>query len=347
MVRSRHSGILLHDQRGGIAIWFVLLSPLLLGFAALAVDLARLSLIRTELQNAADAATLAGARALSDAGGTPYNWSAATATALAVARHNVSNAAQIQDATIETGYWNLQTPSLGLRPPCTPGVPGAGDIAAIRVTVAISSSQNHGPVRFFFSPILGIDQTGIQASAIAALPVASGGTGIFPFVINKKMLDHYWNTDTSTPVLNNGVAPTIKLGSIYTFDNVSVLSGQWTTFNSSEKNPCVDFIRNLILNGNSTPLSIGMETYIQPGAKATLYSEVPVGTDVAVFVVNDVVSDSFQPVVAIAGFHIDGFNQGAKYITGHFIDNANFGKTNAGSGNGVAYGAYTPPFLVK
>jgi len=347
MTRSHHSGKLLHGQRGSATIWFAVILPVLLGFAALAVDLARLNLVRTELQNAADAATLAGARSLSDAGGTPYNWSAATTAALAAARRNFANADQIQDATIETGYWNLQNPSLGLRSPGTPGTPGAGDIAAIRVTITISSTKNHGPVQLFFAPILGIDESDMQASAVAVLPVAGGGTGIFPFVINKKMLDHFWDLATSTPILKNGVAPTINLGSIYNFDGACVLSGQWTTFQSNEKNPSTTYIENLIRNGNSAPLSIGQNTYIQPGAKASLYSKVPVGTDVALFVVNNVDSDSFQPVVAIAAFHIDGYNQGAKYITGHFIPNANFGTTTPGSGNGIAYGAYTPSLLVK
>jgi len=78
-----------------------------------------------------------------------------------------------------------------------------------------------------------------------------------------------------------------------------------------------------------------------------LYSEVPVGQDVALFVVDDVVTDSFQPIVAIAGFHISGYNQGGKYVTGHFIDSASIGTTNPGTGNGVPYGAYTPPSLVE
>jgi Flp pilus assembly protein TadG len=350
MVRSPNIIKLLHDQRGGAAIWFVLCLPVLLGFAALAVDLARLNLTRVELQNAADAAALAGARSLSNTqpppgpSDQPYNWSAATATASDVARRNIANAARIQDVLIETGYWNLQNPSLGL---LHTSVPVTGDVSAIRATVTISSTQNNGPLKLFFAPILGIAERNVQASAIAMIAPVAGGKGIFPLVISKKMLDKYWDLNTRTPILNNGVAPTLKIGTVYNINGVSVLSGQWTTFKNKDSD--VKSIRTLIANGNPTELSIGMNTYIQPGVEAALYNvrELPVGKDVAIFVVNDVVTNSFQPIIAIAGFHISGGNQGQKYVEGHFIDNVSIGTANPGNGNGVPYGVYTPPILVE
>ncbi|NTW46821.1 MAG: hypothetical protein HGB16_01635 [Chlorobaculum sp.] len=327
-------------QRGGVVIWFALLLPVLLGFAALAVDLTRLHLVKVELQNAADAAAMGGARSLTDAGGDPFNWAAASAKALELARQNVANGAQIQDATIETGYWNLQTRSWA-------DTPGTGYFPAVRATIAISGEQNNGPLNLLFAPVLGIDDTDVEATATAVIAPPSGGTGLFPFVIGMKMLDHFWDTSTSSPVLKNGVAPTINLGSIYTFDGEKVLSGQWTTFQSDVKNPNVPFVRDLIENGNSTKLSIGDDTYIQPGAKATLYSEVPVGTTVGMFIVDEVDTDDFVPIVAIAAFHIDGYSQGGKYITGHFVDAAIIPGLEPGDGSGGLYGAYTPPILVK
>ena len=349
MVSSRHIIKWLLGQRGSAAILFVLCLPVLLGFAALAVDLARLSLTKVELQNASDAAALAGVRSLSDtqpppgSSDQPYNWSAATATALDVARRNFANAARIQDALIETGYWNLQDPALGLRPP-TPGLPVAGDVSAIRVTVAISSTQNNGPLKLFFAPILGIAERNIQASAIAVLPAAGGGKGLFPMVISKNFLNSYWNSTTRTPIKQNGVAPTISIGSTYNNNGSSQLTGTWTSFTNQAND--VSTILQLIANGNPTNLSIGMNIWVQPGAKATLYADVPVGKDVAIFVV-DIVATGLQPIVAIAGFHITGYNQGSKLVYGHFIDNVPVGTANAGTGNGVPYGAYSPPILVQ
>ena len=338
----------LHGQRGSVAILFVLFLPVLLGFTALTIDLARLNLTKIELQNAADAAALAGVRSLSDpsilATDKPYNWSAATATALDVAKRNFVNGALIRHALIETGYWNLQNPSLGLRQLSTPG---AGDVAAIRATIALSSGQNNGPLRLFFAPILGIADRNIQASAIAVLPAPGGGTGLFPLVISKTFIDQYWNPTTRTAILKNGAPQIVNICTIYKINGIDVLSGQWTTFTSQEND--VPYVRGLIANGNPTNLSIGMSTYIQPGAEATLYkpSELPVGKDVAVFLVNNVVTSTFQPIVAIAGFHITDSNQGQKYIEGYFIDNVSFGTTDPGTGNGLPYGAYTPPILVQ
>lgn len=346
MERELHLVKLLQGQRGAAAIWFVLCLPVLLGFAALAVDLARLNITKVELQNAADAAALAGARSLATAGGSPYNWEAAGSAALAVARANRANAVQIHDAVIETGYWNLGNPSLGLRSLSTPG---AGDVPAVSVTVALSGTQNGGPLKLFFAPLLGIAESCVQAGATCMIAPPAGGTGIFPFVISKKMLDNYWNTAANAPVVDShGVAPAIRLGSTYIINKVSVLSGQWTTFQSSEKDPSVQYVVGLMRTGNTISLSIGQDTYIQPGAKASVYSEIPVGQDVAMFVVDDVVTDSFQPVYAIAAFHITGYNQGAKYIEGHFTSNVPTGTTNPGDGVGVPYyGAYTPPLLVQ
>lgn len=343
MKHPHHRGRRIRRQKGGAAIMFAIMLPVLIGLTALAVDLARIHLTKVELQNAADAASMAGARSLSDAGGTPYNWSAASAKALEVARRNVANGELIQAALIETGYWNIPNPSLGIHATAIPG-----DVPAVRATITISSSENSGPLGLSFAPIFGIDDTDVRASAIAVIAPPAGGTGLFPFVIGTAMLDHFWNKNDGTPVLDeHGDAPTIHLGSIYTFDGTKELSGQWTTFQSSQKNPDVPFMRDLIENGNSTRLGIDDLTYLQPGAKATLYREVPVGTDVAMFIVDDVDTNDFEPIKGIVAFHIDGYSQGGKYISGHFIDMAMFPNLDPGNGNGVDYGAYTPPILVQ
>ncbi|ABB23535.1 pilus assembly protein TadG-related protein [Pelodictyon luteolum] len=356
MEHKHHSSRRLQSQRGGTAILFAIVLPVLLGFAALAVDLARIHLVKVELQNAADAASLGGARSLSDPGGQPYNWSAASIKALDVARSNVANGGQIQDAAIETGYWNILNPALGMRPAGTPGVPATGDVPAVRVTTAISATQNNGPLQLLFAPILGITERSIQASAIAVIAPPSGGTGMFPFVIATPMLDHYWDRDTNSPVLENGVAPTIKLGSIYHFEDSDdgVLSGEWTTFQTEDGNPSGrflwDLLKDLTTNGNDTALYIGDNTYIQPGTKAHGFDFVPEDKDVGIFVVDNIKANSSQPIVAIAAFHIDhAGKQGrdGKYISGHFVNTALIPGTTPGTGNGIAYGAYTPPILVK
>ncbi|NTW56053.1 MAG: hypothetical protein HGB20_03275 [Chlorobiaceae bacterium] len=170
MTRSHHISKWLHDQRGMVIILFALCLPVLLGLAALAVDLARLNLTRTELQNAADAAALGGAKSLKDASvkaaDKPYNWTAANNKAIQLARANFANGRGINDVTIDKGYWNLQTRSFTLLP--ASGVP-AGNLPAIRVTIEISSTKNNGPLPLFFAPILGIATSNVKASAVTIL----------------------------------------------------------------------------------------------------------------------------------------------------------------------------------
>jgi Flp pilus assembly protein TadG len=55
---------LVRDVKGAIAIYIALIAPVLIGIGALTLDLGRLITLNTELQSAADAASLAGAREL-------------------------------------------------------------------------------------------------------------------------------------------------------------------------------------------------------------------------------------------------------------------------------------------
>src|SRR6266850_1359843 len=51
-------------QRGVVLIWLAFFMVFMLGFVALGIDAAKMMATRTQLQNAADAAALAGASAL-------------------------------------------------------------------------------------------------------------------------------------------------------------------------------------------------------------------------------------------------------------------------------------------
>jgi len=161
MERSHYKKKLLHGQRGNTAILFALCLPVLLGCAALAVDLARLNMVKVELQNAADAGALAGASSLIKVG-SYQNWTVAEATAISLAKQNYANGALIQDVnvSVDSGYWNK--PSRTYNSSHTSIL--TGDVPAIRVTVSISG------LNLFFAPILGIVQSDVNARAIAISP---------------------------------------------------------------------------------------------------------------------------------------------------------------------------------
>lgn len=351
MERSSHSiKKQLYGQRGAVVIWFALLLPVLLGLAALAIDLARLGLAKAELQNAADAAALGGARSLSDPGGAPYNWAAATTAAELVARRNVANAEQIQDAQIETGYWNLQDPSLGFQP--LPHTPVAGDVAAVRATVAISGTQNNGPLPFFFAPILGIDESDIEASAVAILPTAGGGTGFFPWVFRTCMIADYWDFDNNCALKDaNGKPLVIDFNGSTVYHNGTCSGGTWTTFDDVANGANV--VKQYIESRSTTNINIGDDTYIQPGDEESLYKKAKdenyVGKVVPILVVDNVVPKTFQTVVAIVALEITSIAKvkGHYHIKGNLSDNTYFGTLDPGSGSGLPMGAYTPSVLVK
>ena len=213
MARSHRIIKHLQGQRGAAAILFALCLPVLVGIAALAVDLARLNLAKVELQNAADAAALAGARSLKDAGGYP-NWSEAEATARSVAKQNYANAALIQDVnvSIDSGYWSI--PSFSYSPSHVSA--HTADVPAVHATVSISS------LNLFFAPIWGIAQSNIQARAIAMI---TGPGGPFDYAI--------FSGSTSNDLSINGSSYNIK-GSVHTNKNLNINGSSITITDAAE-----------------------------------------------------------------------------------------------------------------
>lgn len=85
----KRSIIQMQHQRGAVAIMFAVSIFVLFGFMALAIDLGRTYVVRTELQNAADAAALAGAKQLNQkAAGVCCGADSAVTRAIAMAGQN-------------------------------------------------------------------------------------------------------------------------------------------------------------------------------------------------------------------------------------------------------------------
>lgn len=341
----------LNGQRGIVTILFALVLVVLLGFIALAIDLTRLHLVKVELQNAADAAALAGAGSLISAGTVSpnYNWTAAVTKAQELAGVNSADGktiAQNQNATVQivsnNSYWNIQNPDGTLH---TFTVPPSGYVPAVQATITIQHLQ------LFFAPILGISEGTVNATAIAAVSPPTGGTGLFPMAIGSCLFNLFWDSVNNTPKLDpaTGKPYVLEISSVYAGGaGASCNSGQWTSFQTDADD--VPFIRNLIANGNSTPISIGDSIWIQPGTKTTVFDSVPTNVNVGVPVVDSVGdTHSFQTVVAIAGFHITSVvKHGNKsVVTGNFVPPSTVPNLNPGNGTGTPYGAYTSPFLVK
>ena len=366
------------NERGSIAVLAAGILIVLTGFAVVALDAGRIFIVRTELQNAADAAALAGANCLDRQSlvsstnecvvtrATALNWARASARATAQLSANKADNAALSSTdgghVIDVGYWNLQTNSPSGGSFSTTFAPlSQYDKPAVRVRVIKDAGMNGGPIRMLSTTMFGGADVPMRASAVAVLssPGTVAPASVVPQVINKCMYDKFWNAATGTPVIYTGTPAdpynasivgqpwTVTIGSSYHYDTCQ--SGQWTSFKLDVNSQSA--IANLIANGNPTALNIGDPVWIEPGAKTASYDDFkasyPPGTDVSLLVVDaaDLSNKGTAPIVAFAGFHITDVQGGSsKYIQGRFLPNF---ITPGASGIGQFYGTYTPPRLAQ
>lgn len=380
-----------HPQKGAMLITMSLFFILLIGMAALAVDVGHLMVARNELQTAADAAALAGANCLNktptssgtDCTSTPLpvntlNWTVAASKAFSFIGENKADGATLgagttQAEVVSTGYKNVMDPlsaptalaPITLSPVTCDVIVGPCYKPAVQVRLSKTGSQNGGPVQTLITAMFG--GAAVPVTAVAVAVISSPGSVIpgsaIPYVINQCMFDLYWDSVSNSPKLAtstslNGVPQVIgqpwelRIGSSYHYPNCD--SGQWTSFDLDANSQAE--VGSLIDSNNPTPLAIGDNTWVQPGAKTASYYDLdakyptPPGADVTLIVVNMPTLPTSgggvpTPIAGFAGFHIADIQGGSnKYIQGHFINGA---VTGGASGIGPSYGTYTPPRLAQ
>jgi Flp pilus assembly protein TadG len=315
----------------------------LLMFGAFAIDVPRVFTVTGELQNAADAAALAGAGALTTGTSGP-NWSGAATAANAAVPLNESDGIQLSSGSIKTGYWDFAASVPAVEPPSTVTLPAPSSVVpAVQVTVTRSASTNGGLVALLLGALLGKPTTADSATAVAfvASPSTVPAGGLFPVVLDQCIYNQYWDSTTDQPTIDPSTNQPyeFQIGNGQQYGS-SCYAGQWTSFLTSFNN--VPTVRDLITSGNPSPVSIGNDIWLQPGVKDTIYSSVPTGITVIVPIVNQVTDNSYAPVVAFAAFYIDS-STGAncKCIQGHFV--GGFKMPTQGSGVGPNYGGYVAP----
>lgn len=309
------------DQSGAITVIAALAMVVLIGFAALAVDIGRINVVKSELQKAADSGALAGAIALGQGSPCP-NWSNNVAgTAGDTARENRVDGSLVASVEVQTGYWDLswtpQTAPDTLKPVGI--VPGPTDVPAVKVKVSKALGQNGGPLLLLFAPILGIHSASLSAQAVATmvmgvygLPKGSG----FPLATPISFVKQFWKS-----------GETFRIGSNYYYPD----GGQWTCFygngdglgNPGDEDSSASTMKNLVENGNPKTLEIGKKIYIEPGAMTTGYNvaDCKIGRTVML----PIVADGMQPqtwteILAFVPFCITDVQGGSdKYIEGYFV----------------------------
>jgi Flp pilus assembly protein TadG len=171
-------------ERGAVLIMVTVLLIVFLGFAALALDVSHLYVVKNELQNAADAGALAGAHDLYLNDGTAVNPGAnQTAYDAAVANFGMNVAVEVKNhltnaGDVQRGHWSFATQSFTANDSLLPVDlwdatnaeldANLNFINAVRVFVR----REDIPTKSFFAGLFGYDSVAMGAEAVAYLGFA-------------------------------------------------------------------------------------------------------------------------------------------------------------------------------
>jgi Flp pilus assembly protein TadG len=164
------------DDRGIAVVWVAVSIGIIIGAAVLAIDLSSIQTTRTQLQNAADAAVLAGVRDLKPSGSLSLaeRQQNATQTAIGIAALNRAFIDKTVGPVDITGA-DVTFPEVN------------------RITVRTHRTEATGdPLRTFFVrliPPFGDGLADVQADATAEIVPASGTRGFFPWVLPDRFND--------------------------------------------------------------------------------------------------------------------------------------------------------------
>lgn len=292
-------------RRGIIAPLTALFLVFLLGMVAFGVDVGWIVLSQTNLQNAADAAALAGAQPLMD-GYVQYQLTSNATTKTTILNSTLSSAKTyaknyasynsagtisslvLSDADIEFGYMNSSNVY-------TAGPPYTNFPNTVKVITRLDSNSN-GKLGLYFGPVLGTSNVSLTATASATIYAgvinsfskSSINTGMLPITYDKTLWhkfettgqDPYGNTRTDS----NGV-PVLQ---VYP-DLNNKLTGNWGLLSLDDSHAGASEMRSWVdngmssadtqalIDGNLIPLSNGVDAWDwrgDTGFKSSLVQDV-------------------------------------------------------------------------
>lgn len=272
------------DQSGAVGLLFGLCLTLIVGVAALVIDLGQAFVVKREVQKAAEAGALAGARALAldptKANGlaASLNWTYAKTQATNAVHQNSANGSFLNNfntdsdlAKVQAGYWDTNWTSAtapanlnGYLDPAGYIADTTHEIPAVKVTIAQARSGSGGtaPITTYFASMLSVPSIAVQGSAVVMLPSITKtlNTSCFPFAIPQSYAKSHWADDPPTP---------FTVGSV----QHDTSGGQWTTLGSTDNS--ANYVDSLIL-GTEAPayISKGDQIYIQNGERGSVYNTV-------------------------------------------------------------------------
>lgn len=272
----------LKDKTGAVAIMVALLLIVFIGFAALAIDLGHLYVVRNELQNGADAGALAGARFLYNDNGTAVNIGA-NQIAYDAARDNYSEKDRVDvnwtsgnDGDVQRGHWSFTTRTFTPNPSTVPvdlwNVSTAeldADTDFINAIKVVTRRQTL-PAASFFARIFGHENFELAADAVAYIGFA--GT-LFPGEADQPIVV------CSESLLNSGDEYICTVGRmINSGSNTSThQTGAWTDFNQEDactggtNTPAVRLV--LCADGNPEPIQLGVDMATTGGMVTNVFED--------------------------------------------------------------------------
>lgn len=331
------------DEAGSVAIPFAISLILLLGLAALVIDIGHARVVKREIQDAAEAGAMAGARAMAYVSGAP-NFANGKTVATTAVQSNYANGALLSDfnsdgslTKVQSGYWDTSwtttSAPANLNGYTDPAhyAPSATEYPAVKVTIDKTARGvgSSAPVTTYFAPILGVNSLTMHTQAVAILfktgPKAVPPNSCFPLAAPKSWVDNHWSLDP--PV-------SFRIGSGYQEAD----GGDWTSFKMNANDAST--IDTLIDKGNPTTLAIGDLIWIEPGVKNSVYNyaaELQGKTMLMPVVPDNFDTHSQTPILGFVAFYFEDSKNGSNpYIQGHFVKNFNIANATPGGPNNGA-----------
>jgi Flp pilus assembly protein TadG len=173
---------LITNERGATMVFVAICIFMIIALTALAVDIGHLVVTKNELQNAADAGALAGARVLYNNDGQAVNPGAnQTATDTAVANTSDNSAVEVKSSDVLRGHWSFAAkefwPNETVMTP-----PVLWDVTTEELdadpnfinAVQVTAHRDATPVASWFARIFGFN--GFKQSAVAVAYIGFAGT---------------------------------------------------------------------------------------------------------------------------------------------------------------------------
>jgi len=171
------------NERGVTLAFVALLLFVFLGVGALVVDLGLLYAAKNELQNAADAGALAGARVLYSEDGTSVNTGAVTtATNAAIANFSHGSEVEVHEGDVKIGHWSFGLGSLdrGFHESSSTSPPDLWNRSTVELdedinfinAVQVTTRREATKVGAFFSRIFNYTGFDVEATAVGYIGFA-------------------------------------------------------------------------------------------------------------------------------------------------------------------------------